>query len=626
MLSRYDVCCSLLCRVAWVLAGLWLVACGDPDERRPVSERPRGSPNGDGDEVQLGVLPSAERAYDQPYRDESERADASKDSGWDTEVLQDQASALLKEITHAFEAADEETFSRELLPHLESKEFRSTELRPEDLEEIHAGDFFSVHRASTFPWAPHTGAAAAVVFERLRAPLKRAIGVRAKSKLFKINLESESTFRTESYFNTFGEVGGAAIQQNATWTCLWTRDGDGAGVTLQEIEATQFEEVRSERGVLLKDATRSVMTTDLYESQLRLGVGYWEHRLERTVAPDITGMMGLAVGDANGDGLDDVFLCQPYGLPNRLLVQQPDATVVDTAPASKLDWVDPFASALFVDLDNDGDQDLVLGGDTSLFVYSNDGSGRFAEVKRLPFPVMPDSLAAADYDGDRLVDLYVCGHTPAGKDQQESVLGLPVPFYDANNGQANRLLRNRGNWEFEDVTKVTGLDANNRRFSYAAAWEDYDNDGDLDLYVANDFGRNNLFQNVGGKFKDVAREAGVEDISSGMSVDWADYDNDGWMDLYVGNMFSSAGNRITYQRNFRPGEDARKLTHMRRMARGNSLFQNGGDGTFRDVSEVMNVTMGRWSWASKFTDLNNDGLQDLLIANGWVTNRQADDL
>ncbi len=84
----------------------------------------------------------------------------------------------------------------------------------------------------------------------------------------------------------------------------------------------------------------------------------------------------------------------------------------------------------------------------------------------------------------------------------------------------------------------------------AASWEDYDQDGDLDLYVANDFGRNNLYRNDDGQFVDVAAEAGVEDISAGMSVSWGDYNNDGQADLYVGNMFSSAGNRVTYQRQF----------------------------------------------------------------------------
>jgi hypothetical protein len=73
---------------------------------------------------------------------------------------------------------------------------------------------------------------------------------------------------------------------------------------------------------------------------------------------------------------------------------------------------------------------------------------------------------------------------------------------------------------------------NNQRFSYAAAWDDYDQDGDFDLYVANDFGRNNLYRNDRTGFEDVADELGVEDTGSGMSVSWGDVNGDGWMDLY----------------------------------------------------------------------------------------------
>jgi hypothetical protein len=207
-----------------------------------------------------------------------------------------------------------------------------------------------------------------------------------------------------------------------------------------------------------------------------------------------------------------------------------------------------------------------------------------------------------------------------------SLLGDPVPYHDANNGGANVMLRNEGDFAFRDVTKQCGLDANNRRFSQAAAWEDFDNDGDPDLYVANDFGRNNLYRNDGGVFTDIAAQAGVEDLSAGMSVSWADYNRDGRMDLYVGNMFSSAGNRISYQRRFKSGAADETVAGFRRHARGNSLFENLGDGTFRDVSVACGATMGRWAWASPFVDLNNDGWQDLIVANGYVTNDDSGDL
>ena len=595
-----------------------------------------GSPGG-----ALAEIPG-DRHYDLPFRDESVRVDAENDAGWDTEVWQDRAAAVLKEIAHALERPGLEGEG----PGLETVEvavadaFTTTVLRP-PVSEVFNDGTLSVGRAEANGIAPNgialpqagTGKAALIeVLQQLREPLAGGDGIRVKAKVFSIEPGAGGQFSTQAFFDTFAVVGGRAIQQNATWEIGWNGD-PGEVPVMERLAVLRYEEVRSsEGGVLFTDCTESVFADRaIYDAQVTRGVEYWQSRLERTVAPDIITMVGLAVGDANGDGLDDVYVCQPYGLPNRLLIQQADGTVVDTAPASGLDWVDPFSSALFLDLDNDGDQDLVLGADTSLFFHANDGSGKFEPKRQFPYPTMPDSMAAADFDGDGLLDIFVCGHTPAGKDQQESVLGLPVPFYDANNGQPNLLLRNQGDWQFEDVTEAAGLNENNTRFSYAAAWEDYDNDGDLDLYVANDFGRNNLYRNDAGpdgsvRFKDVAAEAGVEDISSGMSADWADYDHDGWMDLYVGNMFSGAGNRITYQRNFRPGEDADKLASMRRMARGNTLFRNTGGGAFSDVSVDMDVTMGRWSWASRFADLNNDGWEDLVIANGFVTNRNPDDL
>lgn len=232
-------------------------------------------------------------------------------------------------------------------------------------------------------------------------------------------------------------------------------------------------------------------------------------------------------------------------------------------------------------------------------------------------------MAAADFDSDGDLDIYVCGYFPRDSVGEGIGLGRPMPYHDANNGIPNQLLSNDGNGNFQDVTEQVGLDANNRRFSFAASWEDYDNDGDPDLYVANDFGRNNLYRNEAGTFIDVAADAGVEDMSSGMSVSWTDFDHDGNMDIYVGNMFSSAGNRVTYQRQFRETENLDVRAHYQRHARGNSLFRNRGDGTFEDISEAANVTMGRWSWSSNFADINNDGWDDLLVANGMVTS--ADD-
>ena len=118
----------------------------------------------------------------------------------------------------------------------------------------------------------------------------------------------------------------------------------------------------------------------------------------------------------------------------------------------------------------------------------------------------------------------------------------------------------------------------------------------------------------------------MEDTASGMSISWGDYNRDGNMDAYVANMFSAAGSRVTYQRRFTSARAERTVARMQRMVRGNTLFANSGDGNFLDVSEAVEVTRGRWAWASKFADFNNDGWQDLIVANGYITAENTDDL
>ena len=114
------------------------------------------------------------------------------------------------------------------------------------------------------------------------------------------------------------------------------------------------------------------------------------------------------------------------------------------------------------------------------------------------------------------------------------------------------------------------------------------------------------------------------DSASGMSVTLADYDRDGDMDIYVSNMFSAAGGRVTFQDQFKPDTPDVK-SRLQHFARGNTLLRNDGE-RFEDVSDDAAVTMGRWAWSSNFVDLNNDGWEDLLVANGFITNDDTSDL
>ena len=241
------------------------------------------------------------------------------------------------------------------------------------------------------------------------------------------------------------------------------------------------------------------------------------------------------------------------------------------------------------------------------------------------------------------MDLFLCVYEQDGDltDQESTIPGISSRgslYHNATSGGPNALFRNQGDWQFQDVADQVGLGPDKHRMSYAASWEDFDNDGDLDLYVVNDYAMNNLYRNEPAKsasqtadatkrkFVDVAQSMGAGDHANGMSVSWADPNRDGWMDIYVGNMFSSAGNRITTQAAFKADASEEVRSTLKRFARGNTLLRNRGDGTFEDRSEQAGVTLGRWAWSSVFADMNNDSWDDLLVANGYITTEDTGDL
>lgn len=460
---------------------------------------------------------------------------------------------------------------------------------------------------------------------------------RTKFKLVSVDLSGSAPV-TDALVTLAGKTAEGLLEINMRWQVTWETPATDADVPrIRGLELAHYEEilVKTEGNQpSFVDATAAVLGgTEAYQKHLRHGNTYWRQRIELFNRFFKFGHQGVAVGDVNGDGRDDVYVCQNGGLPNRLFVQQPDGTAIDVAAEMGVDLLDLTRSALLVDLDNDGDQDLVLAADTGLLAFRNNGSGRF-EAKLRYRPVRNAfSVSAADYDNDGDLDLYVCRYF-ANKDEGAD-LAVPVPYFDANNGGGNFLIRNDGaattadRWlNFTDATAESGLaEANNTRFSFAATWEDVDLDGDQDLFVANDFGLKNLYLNESGHFRDHAKAAGIDDGSFGMSAASADYDGDGRPDLYAGNMFSAAGSRVTTQPNFLPGTSKDLLERSQRMARGNSLFRNTGRlGVFEDVSMATGATMGRWSWGSIFADVNNDGWEDLLVANGFVTGKVPDDL
>jgi tetratricopeptide (TPR) repeat protein/peroxiredoxin len=189
------------------------------------------------------------------------------------------------------------------------------------------------------------------------------------------------------------------------------------------------------------------------------------------------------------------------------------------------------------------------------------------------------------------------------------------------------VMRNQRDGTFRDVTRESGLDRNNTRFSFCCGWRDFDEDNWPDLYVVNDFGRKNLYRNNGdGTFTDIAPQAGVEDVGAGMGLCWLDYDNDGRQDLYVADMWTAAGLRVSEQQIFQPHASEETRALYRKHAKGNSLFANRGDRHFEDASDRSGTRIGRWSWSSDALDFDHDGFRDLYIANGMISGTVGEDL
>jgi hypothetical protein len=331
---------------------------------------------------------------------------------------------------------------------------------------------------------------------------------------------------------------------------------------------------------------------------------------------------GLAAGDFDGDGDTDLFV--PRAGPDALF-RNDGGRFTECAKEWGVDDPGAGAAALFLDVDNDGDLDLLVSryendpAKRSLALYRNDGA-RFSDVTtaaglggaRGP----ATSLCAADVDRDGDLDVYVCCYHDDAKEDPRFSEEIPADVFGAKDGEPNQLWINRGDGTFKEEAVARGVA--DKGWSLAAAFADCDGDGDPDLCVANDYGEKRLFRNDGtGTFADATAAAGVVDTGFGMGVLWLDYDGDGDLDLYVSNMYSTAGNRILARSAaaLAPG----RLDRLAKMARGNTLLRNEGNGTFKDVTAETGGGRAGWAWGAAAWDYDNDARLDIYVANGFRT-------
>jgi len=622
---RFDLLQSI--RILSIVLCLFWAGCSKnstPKESNPLPSSPESTaivPVVEGIQTAPGL---EQTTFVAPLTDAYKRIDPIED-GWDSEAFSAAATKQLKLL--AKELSTPSKLSNDSIAKFFIQDTAlSLQLKPANLSEFYRDSEFHIQRGG--PESAPSQNDPVIAFRSLLSTIQSTNILQTEVKLYRID-KAGNDFTSRVMFNAAGQSTEGPKQINTEWLCHWTPDIETPHI--KSIALLSYEEsirLAKNKTSLLNDCTADLLGHNkAYREQLLRSTDHWRARIPVNLGLDVVANHGLALGDVNGDGLDDLYLCQQGGLPNRLFIQNPDGTLTDHTSQSGAGWLDYCASALIVDLDNDGDRDLAVSQDFKLLLMENDGSGRFNLSFGTSTHAQTFSISAADFDLDGDLDIYACGYNPSADRVRSGALGEPLPYHDAQNGGANMLLSNDGSWEFNEVTENVGLNHNNNRFSFAATWEDYDDDGDPDLYVANDYGRNNLYENTSGRFVDVAAELGIEDMASGMSASWGDFNRDGRLDIYISNMFSAAGNRITFQRQFKPGAPQEMLAQYQRHARGNTLFQADKEGRgFRDISVEQGVTMGRWAWGSRFVDLNNDGWEDLVVANGFISTEDTGDL
>ena len=326
----------------------------------------------------------------------------------------------------------------------------------------------------------------------------------------------------------------------------------------------------------------------------------------------------VSIADVDQDGYADLYVTNSKrGTRNALYRNQGDGTFTDVAPelgVAALNRPETGTSmgSVWGDYDNDGDEDLFVYKWGRPALFRNDGDAGFTRVtdrlRGLPEWMNANAAVWLDANRDGHLDLFVGGFYAGDVNlwDLESTRMMPESYEYATNGGRNYLFLNQGDGTFTEVADEWGLTGT--RWTLAAVASDLNGSGYPDLFLANDFGADQLYVNEGGEgFREASRASNVGSVpKSGMNASMGDVMNQGAQALYVSN-----------------------LTEEGVLVQGNNLWladsvSEGGTPTFENLAGTMGVAKAGWSYGAQFGDLNNDGWQDLFVVNGFYSGETRD--